>query len=63
MEELTACLKGVGEDDPTVKSKFKEAKQLLKKSKRVDLYKIMGVSKGEHASEAEIKNAYVIKED
>jgi len=56
--ELDACAKGIGEDDPSVMAKLKEAKQLLKKSKRVDLYKILGVPNGELASEAEIKKAY-----
>jgi len=56
--ELEACSKGIGEDDPSVAAKLKEAKQLLKKSKRVDLYKILGVPNGELASEADIKKAY-----
>ena len=56
--ELEACAKGVGEDDATVLAKFKEAKQLLKKSKRVDLYKVLGLANGEHSSEADIKKAY-----
>eukprot|EP00606_Chrysophyceae_sp_TOSAG23-5_P000631 GSChrysophyteH2.ASY1.ANO1.1388.1 assembled CDS len=56
--ELETCFKGIGEDDSTVASKLKEAKMLLKKSKRPDLYKLFGVAQGEHATEAEIKKAY-----
>jgi DnaJ homolog subfamily C member 7 len=56
--ELETCYKGIGEDDSTVAAKYKEAKMLLKKSKRPDLYKVLGVTQGEHATEAEIKKAY-----
>ena len=41
-----------------IKSKLSEAKLLLKKSKRVDLYSVLGVAKGHLASVAEIKTAY-----
>ena len=41
-----------------IKSKLSEAKLLLKKSKRVNLYTVLGVAKGHLASEQEIKTAY-----
>eukprot|EP00605_Chrysophyceae_sp_TOSAG23-4_P000530 GSChrysophyteH1.ASY1.ANO1.599.1 assembled CDS len=56
--ELEACFHGIGKDDSNVAAKLKEAKMLLKKSQRPDLYKILGVTQGERATEAEIKKAY-----
>lgn len=41
-----------------LKEKLTEAKLLLKKSKRVNLYSILGVAKEHLASEQEIKTAY-----
>ena len=41
VEELESCAKSAhGEGDETVAAKLKEAKQLLKKSKRVSLHKV-----------------------
>jgi DnaJ homolog subfamily C member 7 len=56
--ELEQCYKGIGEDNDEVTSKFKEAKLLLKKSKRPDLYKILGITTGQYATEPDIKKAY-----
>ena len=41
-----------------MKAKLSEARLLLKKSKRVNLYSVLGVAKGALATEAEIKTAY-----
>ena len=41
-----------------LKEKLKHAKLLLKRSKRKDLYALLGVSKGSEASEEEIKKGY-----
>ena len=38
--------------------KLREAQFLLKKSKRVDLYKLLGCSRGEQSSEKDIKTCY-----
>jgi ABC-type multidrug transport system fused ATPase/permease subunit len=48
----------VGLDMKELKEKLTEAKLLLKKSKRVNLYSILGVAKEHLASEQEIKTAY-----
>lgn len=57
--KLEQCYKqGPGEGDSAVRGKLKEAQRLLKKSKRVDLYKIVGCSRGELSSEKEIKTCY-----
>jgi DnaJ family protein C protein 7 len=56
---LEYCYKsGVGQEDQTVRTKLKEAQFLLKKSKRPDLYKLLGCTRGEHSSEKEIKACY-----
>ena len=47
-----------GIDPEDLKAKLTEAKLLLKKSKRVNLYTVLGVAKGHLASEQEIKTAY-----
>ena len=47
-----------GIDLEEIKTRLTEAKLLLKKSKRVNLYKVLGVAKGRHATEAEIRTAY-----
>jgi DnaJ-class molecular chaperone len=58
-EQLEECYKnGPGEGDRTVREKHKEAQRLLKKSKRVDYYKLLGCMHGEHSSEKEIKTCY-----
>ena len=49
---------GAGQDDRSVREKLQEAQFKLKKSKRVDLYSIVGVARGELASDKEIKTAY-----
>ena len=41
-----------------MRAKLKDAQRLLKKSKRVDLYKILGCTRGELSSEKEIKTCY-----
>ena len=41
-----------------MREKLQEAQFKLKKSKRVDLYSIVGVARGELASDKEIKTAY-----
>jgi DnaJ family protein C protein 7 len=57
--QLEQCYKrGPGEGDPAVRAKLKDAQRLLKKSKRVDLYKILGCTRGELSSEKEIKTCY-----
>lgn len=59
VEELEQCFKsGPGKGNASVKSKLAEAKRLLKKSLRVDLYAILGCSRGELSSEKEIKTCY-----
>ena len=47
-----------GIDLEEIKTRLTEAKLLLKKSKRVNLYTVLGVAKGHLATEAEIKTAY-----
>lgn len=49
---------GPGHEDRSVKEKYNEAKLLLKKSKRVDLYKLLGCTRGELSSDKEIKTCY-----
>ena len=41
-----------------MKEKYDEAKLLLKKSQRIDLYKLLGCTRGELSSEKEIKSCY-----
>lgn len=41
-----------------MRAKLQDAQRLLKKSLRVDLYKILGCSRGELSSEKEIKTCY-----
>jgi DnaJ family protein C protein 7 len=41
-----------------VRAKLKDAQRLLKKSLRVDLYKVLGCTRGELSSEKEIKTCY-----
>lgn len=41
-----------------MREKHKEAQRLLKKSLRVDYYKLLGCIHGEHSSEKEIKTCY-----
>ena len=48
----------LGLDMEELKGKLAEAKLLLKKSKRVNLYTILGVAKEHLATEQEIKTAY-----
>lgn len=49
---------GPGYEDQSVKEKLKDAKFMLKKSKRIDLYKLLGCTRGELSSEKEIKTCY-----
>ena len=58
LEQYISSMKGKGVDLDDVKEKLDEAKMLLKKSKRKDLYAILGVTKGAFATTAEIKTAY-----
>jgi DnaJ family protein C protein 7 len=60
LDELEAFYKadGPGHEERSVKERFNEAKLLLKKSKRVDLYKLLGCTRGELSSEKEIKSCY-----
>ena len=58
LEQYIASMKGKGVDLDDVKEKLDEAKMLLKKSKRKDLYAILCVTKGAFATTAEIKTAY-----
>ena len=58
LEQYIASMKGKGVDLDDVKEKLDEAKMLLKKSKRKDLYAVLGVTKGALATTAEIKTAY-----
>ena len=57
--ELEGCYEsGPGKEDSQVRMKLQEAKRLLKKSKRVNLYEILGCPRGEMSSEQEIGKAY-----
>ncbi|CAM9137280.1 unnamed protein product, partial [Ectocarpus fasciculatus] len=60
LDELEQFYKadGPGHEERSVKEKYNEAKMLLKKSKRVDLYKLLGCTRGELSSEKEIKTCY-----
>jgi curved DNA-binding protein CbpA len=58
LEEYQKALRKRGEEDDTIGEKLQEAKLLLKKSKRKDLYALIGVAKGAAATEQEIKTAY-----
>jgi len=59
VNELEQCYSnGAGKEERSVRDKLQEAQFALKKSKRVDLYAILGVARGEQATEAEIKTAY-----
>ena len=59
VNELESCYEsGHGKEDPQVRSKLQEAQRLLKKSKRVNLYEILGCPRGELSSEKEISTAY-----
>jgi hypothetical protein len=59
LDELKSCFEnGPGKGNETIREKHKEAQFLLKKSKRVDLYKLLGCSRGELSSEKEIRIAY-----
>jgi DnaJ family protein C protein 7 len=58
LEQYIQSIKGKGVDPSDLKEKLDEAKLLLKKSKRKDLYAILGVTKGALATEAELKTAY-----
>jgi DnaJ family protein C protein 7 len=55
---LENCYKTYGEDEANIRTKLKEAQFLFKKSKRVDLYKLLGCTRGELSSEKEIKSCY-----
>eukprot|EP00596_Hydrurales_sp_CCMP1899_P000386 CAMPEP_0119048518 /NCGR_PEP_ID=MMETSP1177-20130426/59348_1 /TAXON_ID=2985 /ORGANISM="Ochromonas sp, Strain CCMP1899" /LENGTH=914 /DNA_ID=CAMNT_0007024513 /DNA_START=168 /DNA_END=2909 /DNA_ORIENTATION=- len=57
-EQHMAAIRGKGLDGEELKAKLKEAQVMLKKSKRVNLYSLLGVVKGPLATEKEIKAAY-----
>jgi hypothetical protein len=48
----------LGHDDPQVREKLQQAQRLLKKSKRVNLYDILGLQRGELSTDKEISMAY-----
>jgi len=57
--EIEECIsKGPGSQDRSVHKKLEEAKFALKKSKREDLYKLLGVENPKTATEKEIQKAY-----
>ena len=59
VNELEHCYEsGAGKEDSQVRMKLQEAKRLLKKSKRVNLYEILGCPRGEMSSDQEIAKAY-----
>lgn len=59
VSELENCYSsGAGKEERSVREKLKEAQFALKKSKRVDLYAILGAPRGEMSTEAEIKKSY-----
>ena len=59
VSDLETCFEsGAGKDDSQVRMKLQEAKRLLKKSKRVNLYELLGCPRGEMSSEQEIAKAY-----
>jgi DnaJ homolog subfamily C member 7 len=59
LDELKSCFEnGPGKGNETIREKHKEAQFLLKKSKRIDLYQLLGCSRGELSSEKEIRVAY-----
>ena len=59
VSELDQCYNsGAGKEERAVRDKLQEAQFALKKSKRVCLYGVLGVARGEQATEAEIKTAY-----
>ena len=58
LEQYIQSIKGKGLEVDELKEKLEEGKRLLKKSKRKDMYAILGVTKGALASEAELKTAY-----
>ena len=59
VNDLESCYSsGVGREDPQVRQKLQEAQRLLKKSKRVNLYDVLGCSRGEISSDKEISQAY-----
>ncbi len=57
--ELTeCCTSGPGREDQGARQKLQHAQFLVKKSKRTDLYELLGVSQRERASEREIRTGY-----
>jgi DnaJ homolog subfamily C member 7 len=59
LEELKSAYEsGPSKGNETIREKHKEAQFLLKKSKRVDYYKLLGCPRGELSSEKEIRMAY-----
>ena len=59
VNELESCYEsGAGKEDSQVRMKLQEAKRLLKKSKRVNLYELLGCPRGDMSSEQEIAKAY-----
>merc|ERR1712216_222903 len=56
--EMEACVSGIGRDNQKAHEKLHEAKFLVRKAARVDLYAMLGVEFGCKASEKEIRTAY-----
>jgi DnaJ family protein C protein 7 len=57
--ELTeCCTSGPGREDQGARQKLQHAQFLVKKSKRTDLYELLGVTQRERASEREIRSGY-----
>ena len=57
--ELTeCCTSGPGREDQSARQKLQHAQFLVKKSKRTDLYELLGVAQRERASEREIRAGY-----
>ena len=48
----------LGHDDPQVREKLQQAQRLLKKSKRINLYDVLGLQRGELSTDKEISIAY-----
>ncbi len=57
---MEQCIEhGAGADDPKAPAKLKEAKLLLKKSKRKCLYSVLGIEDGsQDTTEEELRSAY-----
>jgi DnaJ family protein C protein 7 len=58
LEDYQKASRRQNAEDDTIAEKLQEAKLLLKKSKRKDLYAVLGVARGSAASDQEVKTAY-----